>query len=291
MKILIGCIYFQTLTGSEMYVYQLAKSLVQLKNYDVTVISNNIGYTMTELALKEGIKVVNFEKLDRSEKYDIIHCQHIQTTQELIGIFPNIPKICSIHSDFNGQEVPVIHPSIKKYIAIRPSIKDHLIHNHNISPEKIIVIFNPIDEKRFNTNNISFENFILFVGTIENLRKNAILDLTKHSKEQNKELWLIGRNYSDYLKDLLKYNKHVKHIDQIQNVEDYFKRCSETGGILLGRTTIEGWMCGKSGWIYNVDSFGSILNKEYHPPPDDLNKFSSSVVIMKIIEQYKNSLI
>jgi hypothetical protein len=37
------------------------------------------------------------------------------------------------------------------------------------------------------------------------------------------------------------------------------KNCKETG-IMLGRTTIEGWMCIRGGWIYNVDN-GNIVNK------------------------------
>ena len=45
-------------------------------------------------------------------------------------------------------------------------------------------------------------------------------------------------------------------------IEKFVKECDETAGILLGRTTIEGWMCGKPSWIYKVDSGGFILSKE-----------------------------
>jgi hypothetical protein len=64
------------------------------------------------------------------------------------------------------------------------------------------------------------------------------------------------------------------------------KNCSETSGILLGRTTIEGWLCGKPGWIYNVDENGYIINKEKHNVPDDVKKFDGLEIAKKIKEEY-----
>ena len=66
----------------------------------------------------------------------------------------------------------------------------------------------------------------------------------------------------------------------------FVKNCSETAGILLGRTTIEGWMCGKSGWIYNVDKYGKIINKEKFDIPDDVIKFDYMEIAKKIKEEY-----
>jgi hypothetical protein len=66
----------------------------------------------------------------------------------------------------------------------------------------------------------------------------------------------------------------------------YVQRCSETAGILLGRTTIEGWMCGKSGWIYDVDEKGQITDKTFASPPEDISKFYSSVVSREILKLY-----
>jgi hypothetical protein len=98
-------------------------------------------------------------------------------------------------------------------------------------------------------------------------------------------LWLVGENKSNYLDDLLK-NSHVKHFESTSKVETFVKNCSETAGILLGRTTIEGWLCGKPGWIYNVDENGYILNKEKHNVPDDIKKFDGLGVAKKIKEEY-----
>jgi hypothetical protein len=45
-------------------------------------------------------------------------------------------------------------------------------------------------------------------------------------------------------------------------------------------------MCGKKGWIYNVDSSGNILSKQLHDIPEDIDKFKSDNVVKEIIQQY-----
>jgi hypothetical protein len=59
IKVLIGCLFFRNLTGSELYVYELAKNLIK-NNCDVTVISQ-IGGPLTDMANKVGIKCIPFE--------------------------------------------------------------------------------------------------------------------------------------------------------------------------------------------------------------------------------------
>ena len=76
------------------------------------------------------------------------------------------------------------------------------------------------------------------------------------------------------------------NLNIFNKVEPYVKNCYETAGILLGRTTIEGWLCGKSGWIYNVDDKGEILNKRKHEVPSDVSKFDYMEVAKKIKEKY-----
>jgi hypothetical protein len=287
-KILIGCILFREFTGSEMYVYELSRELIKY-NYDVSVVSPNIGGELTDLAIKNGIKVYNFQTLNRNEKFDLIHCQHTPITQELIKIFPITKKICTIHSEVNSLENPVLHYSIFKYISIRPEIKEHLIKNFGLSENQIITIYNPIDDKRFNQENTRNDGYLLFVGTIDYLRKEAILDLVEYTKNNNQEFWLVGKNHGNYLPEVLS-SPHVKYFDSTPNIEKFVKNCNETAGILLGRTTIEGWMCGKSGWIYDVNSNGQILNKQLYTPPKDIDKFYLSNVVKEIKNEYEKTL-
>jgi hypothetical protein len=89
-------------------------------------------------------------------------------------------------------------------------------------------------------------------------------------------------------KDDILLNKHVKRFPPTWNTETFIRRAKETAGILLGRTTIESWMCGKKSWIYNVDKSGGILNKELVSPPQDINKFYGSTVCEKLVDSYLN---
>jgi glycosyltransferase involved in cell wall biosynthesis len=311
LKVLLSCLFFKTFTGSEMYVYELARGLKKL-NCDVTVLSD-INGPLSQIAKSQGIKVLPFNEapgykigdgkwgfntqqgfqpsqLNMLYKisevdFDIIHTQHTPITNQMCQMYPNVDKISTIHSEVIELENPVLNESIKKYVCIRPEIQEHIINNFNIDINNTEVIYNPIDTDRFNTKNTKDDGYVLFVGTLDYLRENTIKDLVEYTKSIGKEFWLVGENKSNYLGDLLK-NNHVKYHNATNKVESFVKNCSETAGILLGRTTIEGWMCGKPGWIYNVDDSGYILNKEKFDIPKDISKFNSLEVAKKIKEQY-----
>jgi glycosyltransferase involved in cell wall biosynthesis len=217
--------------------------------------------------------------------FDIIHTQHTPVTNQICQMYPNIDKLSTIHSEVIELENPVLNESIKKYICIRPEIQNHITTNFNIEKEKTEVIYNPIDCERFNTKNTKDNGYVLFVGTIDYLRENTIKDLVEYTKTIGKELFLVGENKSNYLNDIL-INSHVKYYNSTNKVEEFVKNCSETAGILLGRTTIEGWLCGKPGWIYNVDESGYIMTKEKHGVPEDVSKFNSLEIAKKIKEEY-----
>jgi glycosyltransferase involved in cell wall biosynthesis len=311
LKILLSCLFFKTFTGSEMYVYELARGLKKL-NCDVTVLSDIDG-PLSKLATQQGIKTLPFNnppgyKLGDGKwglntpqgvqpsqpnvmykigevDFDIIHTQHTPVTNQMCQMYPNIDKISTIHSEVIELENPVLNDTIKKYICIRPEIQEHIVNKFDITVDNTEVVYNPIDTNRFNKKNVKDDGYILFVGTIDYLRENTIKDLVEFSKSIGKELWLVGENKSNYLNDILS-NPHVKYHNSTSKVESFVKNCSETAGILLGRTTIEGWMCGKPGWIYNVNESGEILNKERFDIPKDIDKFDSIEVAKKIKEEY-----
>jgi glycosyltransferase involved in cell wall biosynthesis len=312
LKILFTCLSFKTLTGSELYVYQLAKSLKKM-GHDVSVMSE-IGGPLTDMAKKDGIKVYSireplgyklgdgkwgFQNGEISQPnvlypvgelmVDLIHTQHKPITEHICRLYPNVPKISTIHSEVIDLENPYVHESIKKYIAIRPEIKDYLITEHSIPEEKIRVIYNPIDNTKFKSSTTS-ENYVLFVGTLDYLRKNTIFDLVEKTKEKGMKLVVVGEDKSIYLNDL-KSHSHVEYHPATWSVEKYVSKCKETAGIQLGRTTIEGWISGKPGWIYKVDDQGNILDIEYHEPPSDVDKYYSDNVSNQIIDEYFTSVL
>ena len=316
IKVLVGCLFFREFTGSEMYVYELAKNLVK-QNADVSIVAYETEGPLANIAKNEGIKVFNiinspgfklgdgvwrlntpngsilseknkFYKVGE-ENFDVIHYQHQPVVNILNSLYPNVPKIYTIHSEVINLENPVVNDMVEKYISIRPEIKDHLINNFNINSDLIEVIYNPVDTERFNTNNTKDDNYILFVGTIDELRKNTIFDLIDYSNDIGKDLWIVGQDKSNYVSQF-KYYGNVKYFPSTKNVEKFVKGCSETAGILLGRTTIEGWLCGKPGWIYDIDSDGNIKDKKLNEVPSDTDKFDSINVVNKIKEIYINAI-
>jgi len=311
LKVLLSSLFFKNYTGSEMYVYELAKELTKL-NCDVTVLSDIDG-PLSQQAKQYNIKTIPFSeppgyKMGDGQwglntpngfqptqpnmlykvsevDYDIIHVQHKPVTERILQLYPTIPKIATIHSEVIDLEDPVNDDTILKYITIRPEIKDKITTVDGIPKDKVDIIYNPVDDKKFNTINTSDEGYILFVGTIDYLRETTIRDISNYAKDNNRELWIVGENKSDYLNELLS-ESHVKHFKPTTDVQKYVKNSHETAGILLGRTTIESWLCGKNSWIYNVDSSGIILSKELTTPPNDIDKFKSSEVARKIKENY-----
>jgi len=311
LKVLISSLFFRTFTGSELYVYELAKSLLK-QNCEVTVMSQ-IGGPLTDMAKRLGIKCISFEQAPGFKlgdgvwtfdsgngpqvstpnmmyrisdvNFDLIHMQHKPVAERMVQFYPEISKIYSIHSEIIELEEPIQHESIKKYIAIRPEIKEYLINNFEIPEKDIDVIYNPVDNEKFKPKNLKVKDAILFVGTIDYLRRESIMDLIDYTKDNNKELWLAGEDKSNYLPTVLT-QKHIKYFKPSWNVEKLINECSETAGIQLGRTTIESWLCNKPSWIYKVNSLGVIESKERFEPPTDLEKYYSENVAKQIKEQY-----
>jgi glycosyltransferase involved in cell wall biosynthesis len=318
LKVLIGCLSFKEFTGSEVHVLELAKELVN-QNCDVTICSQ-IGGEISKIANSYGIKLANIsepphfklgdgkwqintqEGLQPSQNgvlypiskvdFDVLHLMHKPVTEHLLKCYPGIETICTIHSEVIDLENPVINSQIKKYIAIRPEIKDYMVKEFNIASDIIDIIYNPVDSNKFKVKVLPKRNFkrVLFVGTIDYLRKDMILDLIETTKNDGNELWIVGKKNSDYLDEVIKGKNHVKYFQPTWNIEEYIHQCDETAGILLGRTTIESWMCGKPAWIYNVDKTGNVLSKELYQVPEDIDKFKGDYVAKITIEKYKEIL-
>ena len=310
IKILISSLFFKSFTGSELYVFELAKGLQKL-NCDVSVISDIDG-PLSKMAQEKGIKVLNHMnppgfklgdgewglqtpdgQMQKSQKglmykisdvtYDIIHTQHKPITERICQLYPDIPKVSTIHSEVISLEEPYLHESIKGFIAIRPEIKEYLKERFDLND--VDVIYNPIDNQKFKEKKVIQENSVLFVGTIDYLRENTIRDLVEVTKQNGQRLWLVGENKSNYLDEILQ-NQHVKYYKATWSVEPFIHKCSVTAGIQLGRTTIEGWMCNKPGWIYKVDSSGGIIEKQLYQPPTDIEKYFTDNVCKQIKEKY-----
>ena len=312
LNILIGCLNFNDYTGSELHIYELAKGLKKA-GHNVSICSNvggvmknrakglgiptyqlneppgfRLGDGKSQVMTPQGPQLTKEGQLYKLKevKFDIMHLHHKPVTEHLLRLFPQTPVITTIHSEVIELEHPVIDDRISKYICIRPEIKDYITEVFEVEEKKTSVIYNPFDAQRFKPhvkpNNKNKR--ILFVGTIDYIRQDTILHLIESTKEQGKELWILGKKKSDYLDDL--NESHVTYIEPTWDVEKYIKQCDETAGILLGRTTIEGWLCDRPGWIYDVDSSGNISSYKLHEVPEDVDKFKSEKVIEETIKEY-----
>lgn len=316
LKILIGCLNFNDFTGSELHIYELAKGLKK-EGHDVTICSNiggeisrkiksfginlcdiqtppgfSKGDDKTQIQGPNGPVIMSSEQIYKVSdvKFDILHLHHKPVVEHLLQFFPNTPCITTIHSEVIDLEHPVLDDRVKKYICIRPEIRKFIKKNFDIKKSKSCVIYNSFDESRFKPYPLpkTEKERVLFVGTIDYLRKPSILDLVEETKNNNQELWLVGKKRDPFLDNVT--DEHVKYFEPTWNVENYIKQTHKTAGILLGRTTIEGWLCGRPGLIYQVDYNGTIESKKWHQVPEDVDKFSSKNTINKVIKKYEEIL-
>jgi glycosyltransferase involved in cell wall biosynthesis len=301
LRVLICCQFFKNYTGSEVSNYELSRELVK-QGCDVTVISTVVGEPLSSKAKKSGVKVFsitnapnyaldkdnNFQFIKNEKEFDVIHINHKPIGELILKLYPNTPAIMHIRSEVIPVfEEPIINPNIKRYVSIRQSITDY-IKSFGIEEDKIIEIDNPFDCERFNINYKKIKNskkIVLFIGTLDYLRKKILQDLNKMTFENNQELWVIGADNEGYSNEFSS-KPHIKYFGVKATVEDYIKDCDYTAGIFKGRTTIEGFLCGKPGWIYTVDKEGNILNKELQQVPEDVEKYRSDYSTKKIINLY-----
>jgi hypothetical protein len=150
------------------------------------------------------------------------------------------------------------------------------------------VIYNPVDMTRFRTMPEAprEKKRILFCGTVDLLRKATIFDLFRRTGNEGFTLRLVGLKadcYSAAGSYIDRLPPVVEWFDQTWDIERHIHECDQTAGILLGRTTIESWACGKPSWIYAIDLAGNILSRELHQPPADMSKFDS----VRVVDQFE----
>jgi len=316
LKILIGCLNFNGLTGSELSTMELARELVK-NNCDVTVVSQ-VGGKFTQLAKRYGIKTAQINeppgfkigdgkwglKTSKGTEiskpnmlyqvsnpgFDVIHANHTPITQRLLQLYPNIPTLNIVRSEVIGLENPIVHDNIKQYVAIRPTIKDHMIENFEITGDKIEVIYNLFDKSRFEHKSMdkgTDKEVTLFVGTMDYLREKTIRDIISGMDGAKEELWLVGKNTLGYASKLDEEYDFVKYFPPTENIEEFYYKCDKTAGIFIGRTTIEGFLCNKPGWVYIVDTNGGVVSKEFQEVPEDMSIFDNNKNVLRYIDLYK----
>lgn len=282
MKILLACLNANGLGGSELYHYELARELYNL-GCDVTLFTLHTINKEDQVRLKiQHIKQVDLNTINLKEQFDILVASQPQVNLYLLEHFNTVPIISIIHSEIRSED-PVIHPRIAHYIAIREPIKDMLINEYKISEKKISVIYNPIDQTRFNETGIEkLKTYSgLFVGEVlDPIRFQAVKHLAQECIDNNWDLYLMSNSRYNF------NHPNIKYLDKRWDTEHVVKQMHFTAGILLGRTTLEGWCCGVPGFIYLIDVQGNILDIQTTAPDDIQNLCNSKTVAKQHIKLY-----
>jgi hypothetical protein len=284
MKILLGCLNANGLGGSELYHYELVRELDAL-GHDVTLFTLREIDWMDEVRLKlQHVRQLDTTNLDITENYDIIVASQPQVNLFMLEQFKNIPIISIIHSEIRSED-PILDSRISHYVAIRKPIADMLINEYNIPSSKVSLIYNPIDRTRFNSNEASkLERYSgIFVGEVlDSIRFQAVQHLVQQCIENDWDLYLMSESRYNF------NHPNIKYVDKRWDTENIVQMMHFTAGILLGRTTLEGWCCDVPGYMYIIDIHGNIQSIEASAPDYIKEKCDSRYVAQQHEQLYKN---
>lgn len=146
LRILITNHFLRARTGSELYVCELATSLLR-RGHTPIVYSPQLGHTARELR-KATVPVV--DNLDAiGTQPDLIHAQHHVETMSALLRFPNTPAVFFCHGWLPWEETPPKHPRILRYVAVDDTCLDRLVSESGIPEERVSVILNSVDLEQF----------------------------------------------------------------------------------------------------------------------------------------------
>jgi hypothetical protein len=155
-----------------------------------------------------------------------------------------------------------------------------------IDGSKLTLIYNGVDEDRFKPVPLpEGKTKYLFVGTKNYLRQQSALHLVNHLREGETvtfmgDGWEIGNKVK---------HSQVRFIGSKWNVEEEIAKVNIVAGVLMGRTTIEGWMMGRFALIYRINADGNVISRKTPKIPEDLYKFKSSYMVDQVLKVYGKS--
>jgi hypothetical protein len=146
LRVLITNHFLRGRTGSELYVCELATSLLRLGHTPI-VYSPQLGDTARELREATVPVIDNLEALASSP--DVIHGQHHVETMTALLRFPNTPAVFFCHGWLPWEETPPKHPRILRFVAVDDTCRDRLVCEHAVPEERVSVILNSVDVDQF----------------------------------------------------------------------------------------------------------------------------------------------
>ena len=276
MNVLLSCLSYREYTGSELYFYELSTAL-RAVGHTVSIFS-----PFVDNPLRDQTKNIKFPNKDEimKEEYDLVLFSHGKVIWEYLKEVKTNKLINIIHSEVIDLEEPVDDPRITSYIGIRPSIVEFI--KSKIRTANIDLIYNPFDFTRFNPQRCKKkksikDKVVLFPGSLDYLRYKPLKYLLDLSEKQNFKVIHVGRDdYGTVHPNFVSY-------EPTWNIEKYYKQCDIVSGIFLGRTSIEGLLCGKKVLQFDVDNKGTI-KKVYWHTESNLEKFNKHNVTKEFLQ-------
>jgi len=146
MKILITNIMLNNRTGTELYVRDLALTLLKRGHSPVV-------YTPAPGMIADEIRDATIPVVDDLDNIafvpDIIHGHHLYETVTALLKYPNTPAVFLCHDWGAWHDVPPKFSRLRRYIPVDEACRDRLICENAIAEEKVRQILNFVDTKRF----------------------------------------------------------------------------------------------------------------------------------------------
>ena len=147
LKILLTNIQIESLTGSEIFTFTIAKHL-KSAGHSVTVYSKFIGPYAKAFG-EINVQVISKIKEIKNKKFDVAHIHHNINAIEVRHLFPGLPMIFLSHGVLPFlEQPPPMELNISKFLAVSEEVKDNLI-KMQIADSKIIIFRNMVDNDLF----------------------------------------------------------------------------------------------------------------------------------------------
>jgi glycosyltransferase involved in cell wall biosynthesis len=290
MRIVHTVTHYDLLTGSGMYVYELSRVLAG-RGHHVSVVAANVGGELTARTRTAQVSVHPLDDLPKCEP-DIVHAHQAAPAEVALLQWPSSRVVVTVHSPWPA-DAPIRSERVQTYICVRPDIRSKVVGADGIARERTTVVLNGVDRSRFRprpAEATSERPAVLFAGTWSDARRDPALELIGRSRRDLFDVVFLGIGPCGYLDDLPPNVRWERR--EVWNIEDFVARCDQTAGTSFGRTTIEGWLCGKPAWVYDTGMFGRIRSVSLHapPPPAVLDLFDIEYMTDAIERVYAEAL-
>jgi len=146
LRVLITNRILQTRTGTEVYVRDLAASLLRRGHLPI-VYSPHLGEMAAEI--RAGTVPVVDDLAQLGAAPDIIHGHHGLETLAALLAFPGVPAVAVCHSWLGWPDAPVHFPRVARYLAVDDTCRDRLVFEHGLPADRVHVRLNAIDLTQF----------------------------------------------------------------------------------------------------------------------------------------------